>query len=218
MSKIYRDVLDEKKQRVFQNLSFFKRYGYLAGGTALALQIRHRRSYDFDVFTNKQVSNSLRKKAADVFGKIDYYVDSSDQISFKTKDDIAITFVWYCYKTLYPPLVVTNAINLASIYDIVADKAHTIGRRAVWRDYVDLFILLYEKIVTLEQISQLAQKKFGGVFNEALFLQQLCYFKDVAEVPIDFLKESYTNSQIKSFLEKQVEEYLSRILPEKTLF
>ncbi len=213
MSKIYLDVLDEKKQRVFQNLSFFKRYGYLAGGTALALQIQHRRSYDFDVFTNKQVSNSLRKKASDVFGKINYYVDSSDQISFRTKDDIAITFVWYYYKTLYP-LVVTNAINLASVYDIAADKAHTIGRRAVWRDYVDVFILLRENIVTLKQINQLAQKKFGGVFNEALFLQQLCYFKDVTEVPIDFLKKSYTSSEIKSFLQDQVEEYLSRILPE----
>lgn len=213
MSKIYLDVLDEKKQQVFQNLLFFKRYGYLAGGTALALQIQHRRSFDFDVFTSKQISNSLRKKTADVFGKTDFYIDTSDQISFKTKDNIAITFVWYVYKPLYPP-VVTNAINLASIYDIAADKAHTIGRRAVWRDYVDLFILLREKIIILEQISRLAKKKFGGEFNEALFLQQLCYFKDVTEVPVDFLKKSYTTSEIKSFLEQQVEAYLSRILSE----
>lgn len=213
MSKIYLDVLDEKKQRVFQNLSLFKRYGYLAGGTALALQIKHRISFDFDVFVYKQINNSLRKKSADVFGKTDFYVNTSDQISFKTKDDISITFVWYFYKTLYP-LVTTNAISLASVYDIAADKAHTIGRRAVWRDYVDLFILLSEKIVTLEQICRLAQKKFGNEFNEAQFLQQLCYFKDVTEVPVDFLKKSYTASEIKSFLEKQVEQYLSRILPE----
>lgn len=213
MSKIYLDILDEKKQHVFQNLSLFKRYGYLAGGTALALQIQHRRSFDFDVFTKKHVNNFLREKTANVFGKADFYVNTSDQISFKTKDDISIIFVWYFYKTLYP-LVVTNAIHLASIYDIAADKAHTIGRRAVWRDYVDLFVLLREKIVTLEQISRLAQKKFEGEFNEAQFLQQLCYFKDVAEVPVDFIKKAYTASEIKSFLEEQVEKYLARILPE----
>lgn len=211
MSKISLDVLTEKEREVFRQLSFFKQYGYLAGGTALALQIYHRRSYDFDVFTKGPILSPLRKKVEGIFGKVDFYVDTSEQISFKTKDAIAVTFVTYDYPPLFP-LLHTESINLASTHDIAADKAHTIGRRAIWRDYVDLFVLLQFKIITLPYLCELAQKKFGGAFNEALFLEQLCYFKDLTKTPIEFLKNSYTSSEIQTFLEKEVKRYLLRIL------
>lgn len=212
MSKIYLDVLDEPKQRIFAKLASFTRYGYLAGGTALALQIQHRRSFDFDVFVKRAINNNLRQKAINIFGRVNFYVNTSDQISFKTSDDISITFVWHYYPLLFPSIR-TNSINLACVNDIAADKAHTIGRRAIWRDYVDLFILLRRKIVTLKNVCEFAQKKFAGQFNEALFLEQLCYFKDIAETPVEFLKDSYTPLQIKSFLEKEVRARITSILP-----
>lgn len=212
MSKIYLDVLDEPKQRVFAKLASFKRHGYLAGGTALALQIQHRRSFDFDVFVKRAVNNNLKRKVINVFGRVDFYVNTSDQISFKTSDDISVTFLWYYYPLLSPSIQ-TDSIRLACVNDIAADKAHTIGRRAVWRDYVDLFILLRRKIVTLKNVCEFAQKKFAGEFNEALFLEQLCYFKDITEVPVEFIKDSYTPLQIKSFLKKAVRAYIADILP-----
>lgn len=212
MSKIHPGVLDETQRSVFSRLAAFKGYGYLAGGTALALQIAHRRSFDFDVFVKSSINKSLRRKVRDIFGIVDFYVDTSDQISFKTYNNSAVTFVWYYYSLLDHP-VRTDSINLASVHDIAADKAHTIGRRAVWRDYVDLFFLLKKGLITLEYLCKLASKKFGGEFNEALFLEQLCYFKDIAEVPIEFLKKSYTPGQIQTFLQKEVRGYLTRILP-----
>ena len=42
---------------IFEKLVKFKKPGYLAGGTALALQLGHRVSYDFDIFCGKEVSN-----------------------------------------------------------------------------------------------------------------------------------------------------------------
>lgn len=51
--------------------------------------------------------------------------------------------------------------SLASVKDIAADKAHTIGRRAAWRDYVDIFCLIKEKHLTLAQIIKLAKEKVG---------------------------------------------------------
>lgn len=212
MSKIYPDVLDETQQSVFSKLTAFKRYGYLAGGTALALQITHRRSFDFDVFVKGSINKPLRRKVRNIFGIVDYYVDTPNQISFKTYNNSSVTFVWYYYPLL-DPLVRTDSINLASVHDIAVDKAHTVGRRAVWRDYVDLFFLLKKRIITLKYLCKLANKKFGGEFSEALFLEQLCYFKDIAEVPIEFVKESYTPAQIQAFLQKEVRNYLARILP-----
>lgn len=214
ISKISLDVLTKTEQDVFSKLSLFKTYGYLAGGTALALQLKHRRSYDFDVFVKKPIQRLLRRKVDKVFGKVDFYVDTSEQISFKTREAIAVTFFTYYFPRIAPSVRggTIDTISLASVLDIAADKAHAIGRRAVWRDYVDLFIVL-RKGVALGYLCELAKEKFGGAFNEALFLEQLCYFKDTSETPIEFLKEFYTPSEIKSFLEKEVEKYVRKILP-----
>ena len=47
------EVLDSNQKRIFKKLKFFPEF-YLAGGTALALQIGHRRSQDFDLFPVKK--------------------------------------------------------------------------------------------------------------------------------------------------------------------
>lgn len=212
MSKIYLEILDKERQAVFKKLAHFKTDGYLAGGTALSLQIKHRKSVDFDIFTPQIIDTSLRLKVRKIFGLVEMYTDTSDQISFYTQSRVSVTFVWYYYHTLFP-LVTTSSISLASVSDIAADKAHTLGRRAIWRDYVDIFLLLKNNLLTLEKIVGSAKQKFCGEFNETQFLEQLSYFGDVSIVPIDFVDKSYPPTEIKSFLEHQVETYLKKILP-----
>lgn len=209
ISKIHREILDTKRVNLFTKLSRFKRIGYLAGGTALALQLGHRRSVDFDIFIKKSIDNRLRRLIKSAFYINDFSVNTSDMMTFLTSDKISITFVWYYYP-LISKSIPTESLYLASIEDIAADKAITIGRRAVWRDYVDLFYLLHEKILTLEKIIALAKKKFKEEFSEVLFVQQLSYFKDFEIVPIDFVNKSFTAQYIQSFLEKQVEEYVKK--------
>ena len=211
MSKIFLEILDEPRQRVWRDLAIFEKDGYLAGGTALALQIRHRKSVDFDVFINKSVSNQFRLKVKKIFGTVTFSVDTSDQITFTTKNGVGITFVWYYYHLLHPP-VSTSSLRLASVADIAADKAHTLGRRAVWRDYVDMFTLMKTGVITLSSIMASAKQKFAGNFVETQFLEQLSYFADVDVVPIDFIGEAPEPSEIKSFLGKQVEDYVKQIV------
>lgn len=215
MSEIHLELLDKPRLAVFIKLKVFKRLGYLAGGTALALQLNHRISEDFDIFIDKAVDNDLRIKVEKIFGQIAYYVNTSDQISFTTKEGIKITFVWYYFKPL-KPLISISSIPFSSIEDIAADKAHTVGRRAIWRDYVDIFYLLKNNYIDIQTIIDLAKKKFKGEFVVTQFLEQLRYFEDVNIVPIDFTKKKYSPLEIKSFLEQSVETYLKTILPSST--
>jgi predicted nucleotidyltransferase component of viral defense system len=61
-------VLDSSRSSILDKLSKFKDEFYLAGGTALALQIGHRISVDFDFFTTKEFDNfSLLKKLDHIF-------------------------------------------------------------------------------------------------------------------------------------------------------
>lgn len=210
MSKIHLELLDKERQAVFQSLIAFKDIGYLAGGTALALQINHRRSEDFDIFIDKQIDNKLRLNIEKIFGSVIYTLNTSDQINFITNKNIKITFLWYYFKRI-SGLTQTNSIPLASIDDIIADKAATIGRRAVWRDYVDIFLLLKTQNYSLEKIIYLGKKKFKGEFVETQFLEQLRYFEDLQIVPIDFVKEKFNDLEIKSYLQEQVKNYLKKI-------
>ena len=211
MSEIHLELLDKPRLNVFEKLTVFRKNGYLSGGTALALQINHRISEDFDVFINQEIDNKFRLSVKNIFGDVEYYVNTSDQISFKTKEGVKITFLWYYFKTL-KSLVTTNSLPLVSIEDIAADKAHTVGRRAVWRDYVDIFYLLRNKYISLEKIIELAKKKFKGEFVVTQFLEQLRYFNDVEIMPIKFVEKEYAADEIKSFLELSVELYLKKQL------
>ena len=48
-------VLDSEQQEIFNNLSIFQDEFYLAGGTALALQLGHRKSIDLDLFSREDL-------------------------------------------------------------------------------------------------------------------------------------------------------------------
>jgi len=211
MSKIHLELLDKPRLSVFKQLAIFKKGGYLAGGTALALQINHRVSEDFDVFIDKAVDTDFRLKIKRHFGDMKYYVNTLDQISFSTKEGVKVTFVWYYVKTLYP-LVTSGSLALASINDIATDKAQTIGRRAVWRDYVDVFYLLKNKYVDLDNIIKMAHEKFKGEFISTQFLEQVRYFDDIKTVPIEYVDKKYSDDEIKLYLQQTVEDYLKKIL------
>lgn len=211
MSKIHLEILDNDRLIVFNKLKAFKNEGYLAGGTALALLLNHRISEDFDVFINHEIDNKLRLKVKKIFGDVTFYVNSVDQISFTTQSNVKVTFLWYYFKPLNP-IIPTTSLSMSSLDDIALDKAHTIGRRAVWRDYVDVFYVLKNNYVDLDKIIKMAGKKFTGEFVSTQFLEQLRYFDDIKTVPIEFVEKKYTDVEIKSYLQQTVKDYLKKVL------
>jgi hypothetical protein len=61
MSDLFPGILDPNRKTVFEKLAAFKGEGVLGGGTAIALKINHRHSYDFDLFIGKDVDEALIK-------------------------------------------------------------------------------------------------------------------------------------------------------------
>lgn len=210
----YLDRLDKERQETFDKLKYFSKDFILAGGTAMMLQIGHRLSYDFDCFSAVSIRGGLLRNARKIFGEsIVIKIDNSDQLTFETPQKVEVTFVLHPYPNLRPPII-TPIITIFHLDDLAANKAYTIGRRGAWRDYVDLFFFLKWKLYELKEIISLAAKKFKGEFNDKLFLEQLVYFNDIPLVTTTFLKETYTDDQIKLYLEKQVGEYMERFLRE----
>ena len=212
MLKIHLETLDKQRQEAFKKLFAFKKDGCLAGGTALSLQINHRKSVDFDIFLPKPLSPQFFRRVTEILGKdIKAKLNTGDLLLIETPQKIQVHFVYIWYKKLYPAIK-TASIDLEAVGDIAANKAYTIGRRAAWRDYADLFYLLKNKFTTLEKIIKDARKKFEGEFVEAQFLQQLCYFKDMTISPIEWIGSVYSPEDIELFLEKEVKDYLDNKL------
>lgn len=200
------EALTEKGTRLWPRLPRFKDF-YLAGGTSLALQIGHRRSVDFDLFSTEQLPGTLLATAKRIFAgsAIAVTYAAPPQLNLEV-DNVKVTFLHYPYPLIEPP-VIYERLNLANITEIAAMKAFAIGKRLSYKDYVDWYFLLSEKHVALPEVIELAQKKFGGDFNDRLFLGQLVSFEDIEELPIDFLRQSVDKQETQSFLRQTVQNF-----------
>jgi len=50
-----------------------------------------------------------------------------------------------------------------------------------------------------------ARRKFGTLFAEKLFLEQLTYYKDIKNFNIKFIEKKYSSKQIQDFLKKSLQ-------------
>ncbi len=198
-------VLSVKARELFLKLSNFKDNFYLAGGTGLALQIGHRVSVDFDLFSDSPIKKTLLQKIEGIFkdSSLEIRVNNSRELTVII-DGVKFTFLHYPFCTILP-LVKLDPIPLLSIKETIAGKAYTIGRRGELKDYIDVYICLKDGHVTLHEIVDLATKKFSGVFDPRLFLEQLVYLDDVTEVDITMVSGTSPSK-------KELFEYFSRII------
>ena len=211
MLSIHLELLDKERRKVFENLRVFSEMAVLGGGTALALQIAHRLSFDFDLFLDRQLERKDFLKLKKAFKLVKVEINTPEQLTVITDSNVDITLLYYPYSLVFPK-VITSTLPLCAVEDIVADKAYTVGRRAVWRDYVDLFFVLKQKIVDIFELVKLGEKKFGVEFNPKLFLEQLIYFEDIEISKMSFVKEEPSVLEIQDFLKQQVKKFKEKEL------
>lgn len=196
------DVLKKQNRSIFKNLNFFSDF-YLAGGTALALQIGHRISVDFDLFNDQEISKTIYNKAKNVFSDYTFrpLVNNKEELTILV-NKVKITFLCYPFKVLRK-FTRFQGVKLLSIQEIAATKAYTIGRRGAFKDYVDLYFIILKQYSTIEKIINLAEKKYQQEFNSRLFLEQLVYLDDIDDVDVAFLSEKVNKDELCRFFEDQ---------------
>jgi len=200
---MYPEAISSKRQKIFQKLKNFPQF-YLAGGTALALQIGHRMSDDFDLFTEKDISADLLEEVEKTFkgSTIDIITNHSEQLSLII-DQTKVDFVKYPF-SLISGLIEYEKVKIIKIPEIAAMKAYTIGRRATYKDYIDLYFIVSEKHSSLSEIIKISKEKFKEHFDPRLFLEQLVYLEDIQEEPIQFIKEKVGKKELGNFFQEEI--------------
>lgn len=192
---MHKEILTAGQRQFLPMVKFFKKNFSLVGGTAIALQIGHRRSIDFDLFSRKPFKNYLIRKQIEPFSKIDQeIVDRSGELTFLCAG-VKFTFFQYPFDIEYKKSF-ENIIQMPDLLTLAAMKAHALGGRAKWKDYVDLYFIL-KNFHNLREIADKAAELFQGQFNEKLFRVQLTYFKDISYAePVEFLPGFETADEI----------------------
>lgn len=199
------EVLDAKGREIFLRLKNFKDF-YLAGGTALALQIGHRISVDFDLFSPHAIARGLLRRVKSVFTdrKVIVSVNNPEELTLFIGGK-KVTFLKYPFP-LVRKLVPYRGVRLLSVQEIAATKAYTIGRRGSYKDYVDLYFILRDRHASLPGIINLAVRKYRRDFNARLFLEQLLYLEDIHDTPVKFLIREVSQEQLEKFFTQTVKE------------
>lgn len=196
-------ILSPKQKKLLPFISNFKADFALVGGTAIALQIGHRQSIDFDLFSLKTFKN---EKILQIFKKNKLKIktifqDSPEELSLMA-EGVRFTFFHYPFPIAFKEKVGTY-IQCPDLITLAAMKAYTLSRRNKWKDYVDLYFLIKNHF-KLEEITAQAKKIFKAEFNERIFREALAYFSDIDYSEKVYFLDKYqtSNQSIKIFLKK----------------
>ena len=137
--------------------------GYLAGGTAVALRLGHRRSVDLDYFTRQRIDAA--SLAADVrsiakAARLDYELEEGNKKgSFGVRIGRVSLSILHGYSRVDEPEMF-DSCPIATLCDLATMKVFAIGGRSEKKDFVDLHEILLAGSFTVDEVIQLFERKF----------------------------------------------------------
>lgn len=189
MATLRLDILPPAQRALWDDLQEVPSSFTLYGGTAIALQLGHRESVDFDFFMFESFDT---RKLYDELPFLD-----GAQILQQQKDaltclvtrphPVKVSFVGLPkLRCLREPWVTAEGLKIASLLDLAGMKVAVVQQRAEAKDYLDIDALLQHGI-SLSDALAAAVWIYGRSFNPQISLKALCYFGegDLARLPSD---------------------------------
>jgi hypothetical protein len=207
MSKIFWNTITEKMRVVLTEFSRSRisEHFYLAGGTALSLQLGHRLSVDLDFFSPTKDIPSIRAKLEEALAPFSSTLaDSSWGNLVYLANDVRVGFYGYGFP-LIAPIIETDQIRLASIEDIALMKLDAMLSRAARKDFYDLYFICQQ--TSLRQLLDIAPKKYPSVRDfEVQTVKRLVYFENAEKETDPPLLHPTTWLKVKKYFIQQTKE------------
>ncbi len=175
---------------------------YLAGGTALALQIGHRRSVDLDFFSPTEDIPAVREALRSALAPFDpLLADASWGNLVFMAQGVRVGFYGYSYP-MVAPFVLVEGVPLAGVEDIGLMKLDALQGRASRKDFYDLYVICQK--ISPRKLLDLASRKYPDTRDfEAQVVKRLAFFERAeAETPPSLLWEISWEA-VKEFFRQQ---------------
>jgi len=176
-------ILPSHQKRLWPELELVPDTYTLYGGTAIALQIGHRESVDFDFFTRSSFDPDSLLEALPFLDQARVVQKAPNTLTVLVDRGGQVSLSFFglprIVAPIRPPLKCTdNGIWVASLLDLAGMKANVVQKRAEWKDYVDLAALM-DAGIGLDLALSAGKAIYRDQFNPQITLKALSYFDDV---------------------------------------
>lgn len=177
------DILPPEQKALLPRLGPTRRLGYtLYGGTAIALQLGHRESVDFDFFTHRPLDVDRLERAMPVLGTARTTQRETNTWTMIVRPEGADADVKVSFfgglgfgRVGDPGLTSGKELALASLDDLMGHKLKVLLQRVEAKDYQDIAAML-KAGQSLERGLGAAQAMFSA-FPPAEALRAMTYFE-----------------------------------------
>lgn len=177
----------------------------LVGGTALSLQLGHRKSIDLDLFSLIDFNSSEILSHLEEKNNNPVVIQQFKQTLTVEIEGIKLDFLHFRYPFTYNILNI-DGIRMADIRDIACMKVDAIVGRGRKKDFYDLFYLL--KRFSLEEIINWYQRMYN---HSSLFhvYKSLTWFEDAdMDAELNTIDQNYSWEKVKSAILTEVNKSL----------
>ena len=174
---------------------------YLAGGTAVALHLGHRRSYDLDFFSPVSFKKDDPRRLLARLGQLTVEQEGEDTF-LGVLDGVRISFFIYPYHLLASPMTF-GRIQVAALEDLAVMKLDAIAGRGKRRDFVDLYFICRDFMPLGETLARVERKYEGVKYNFVHLLKSLMYFEDAEADPMPEMLKPVAWPDVRRFFEQE---------------
>jgi hypothetical protein len=179
---------------------------YLGGGTAVALQLGHRRSVDFDWFATRPLGDLLLLAARLEAKGVPLVVEGTAAGTLNGRvRSVPVSILEYPYPLIGPSVPwAAHGFELASLDDLAAMKLSAITQRGAKKDFVDIYAMATTHRPLGDLLDTYRQKY--GIADIAHILYGLVYFDDADRQPMPKMLWDMSWRTIKVSIRKWVRE------------
>ena len=206
--------LETKKAFIFLSKQGWlgKSNWYLAGGTALALQVGHRQSVDLDFFTSKR--NFSGAELLDNF-----FDNSAWKTTINRKNTIygellkaKVSFIAYPFFIPKQNFIQYGSIKILHQIDIAVMKIIAISQRGRKRDFFDLYWCA-KNIEPLENSIKRLKTQYPSVAHDYHhILKSLVYFADAESDPNPEIFFKIRWEDVKDYFKKEIVDITDKVI------
>ena len=202
-SKLDLSVLPQSQLNIWPKLNRIDPSFTLYGGTAIALQLGHRISIDFDFFSNRSFqSDEILAHLSSTFQVQEVFQSGNNLLTCSVESNgVPVLFSFFGnlgIGSLQKPLLQDpNNLKIASLEDLFVMKLKAILGRVEEKDFIDIAALLRSKLSLEKALSGFAVI-FPSQANPSILLRTLSYLdderlKNLSSEDIDKIQDAVSN-------------------------
>lgn len=169
---------------VLSQQSWLKKQGwYLAGGTALTLEVDHRTSVDLDFFTPRKGIDSDLDFITRALSPDWITTNQKQDTLYGELNETKVSFIAYPYFVPQQPFINHGSIDILDAQDIAVMKVIAISQRGKKRDFFDLYWYINNRESLIDVLKRVKIQYPGTSHNYHHIIKSLTYFEEAEEDP-----------------------------------